>query len=68
MKEFLADNTGTHALEHVVAITPLHNRGSDGKRTLATLHMAGGQFFHTDTDYDAALSAWGVEPEPAPAK
>ncbi len=63
MKEYLADVTGTHALEHVVAITPnVVEKDRDGKpvRTLATLHMAGGQFFHTATDYPEALKAWGA--------
>ncbi len=68
MKEYLTDASGTHALEHVVAITPLADKPVDGKpaRVRATLHLTGGQHFHTDTDYVDALEAWGAH-EPAPS-
>ncbi len=69
MKEFISDATGTHALEHVVAITPVVDKAPPGvvPRSRAVLHMAGGQFFATDTDYAVALEAWGyVAPKPDP--
>jgi hypothetical protein len=69
-QRYLKDATGTHALEHVIAITPLHHKSPDGtiQRSRAVLHAAGGQFFHTDTDYEAALKAWGFEDESKPER
>jgi hypothetical protein len=67
-KSHISDATGVHALEHVIAITPIVGKAPAGGGTAppprARLHMIGGQCFHTDTDYSAALEAWGAEPPP----
>lgn len=62
-KGVIRDATGVHALEHVVAITPIVDKAPPGgeARTRALLHMIGGQCFSTDTDYAKALDAWGAD-------
>lgn len=66
-KSFIQDSSGTHSLDDVVSITPVSDPAPPNvaPRVRAVLHMRGGQFFNTNTDYAVALKAWGYT---APAK
>lgn len=67
-KSFIQDSSGTHSLEDVVSITPVSDPApaNIAPRVRAVLHMRGGQYFNTQTDYAVALKAWGYT-APAPA-
>lgn len=60
-KSFIQDSSGTHSLDEVVSITPVSDPAPPNvaPRVRAVLHMRGGQFFATNTDYAVALKAWG---------